>query len=151
MYDQDFDNSAPYDNMEFPIRKPGTGTWPGPGGSSGTTGAGIKLYGHQTTGRSLGGSKLAPLVEVEGSEGGENNRMQTISFVSAPTTPTTTAAQQLQQQYQGQSNQMTVSVTPQSKITQQSQIKADSASTTSVSIANVCLSVCLHVDIYLSV
>ncbi|CAG5127415.1 unnamed protein product [Candidula unifasciata] len=134
MYDQEFDNSAPYDNVEFPIRKPGTGTWPGPGGASGASGAGVKLYGHQTTGRSLGGSKLAPLVEVEGSEGGENNRLQIISFVNTSTTPTTTtAAASQQQQYQGQSKQIAPFVTQQgTNTTPQNQIKVEGTSSTPV-------------------
>ncbi|XP_059162293.1 uncharacterized protein LOC131945251 isoform X2 [Physella acuta] len=73
MYDQELDPNAPYDNVEFPVRKPGTGTWPGPASSGSSTSAGpsVKLFGHQTTGRGGGGSKLAPLVEVEGSEGGD--------------------------------------------------------------------------------
>ncbi|KAH9492136.1 hypothetical protein Btru_048701 [Bulinus truncatus] len=94
MYDQEFDTSAPYDNVEFPICKPGTGTWPGPGTASSTTttsttgggvgGSNVKLFGHQTTGRLGASSKLAPLVEVDGSEGagGEssNHRMQMMNF-----------------------------------------------------------------------
>lgn len=101
MYDQETDTSAPYDNVEFPVRKPGTGTWPGPGVSSGVGGPGVKLYGHQTTGRSLVGSKLAPLVEVEGSEGSETSRLQTINFgnSSSSVSSSTSSAQQQQQGY----------------------------------------------------
>ncbi|XP_005100974.2 serine-rich adhesin for platelets [Aplysia californica] len=107
MYDQDLDPNQPYDNVEFPVRKPGTGTWPGPGGGGGvgggggkgisSTGSGVKLYGHQTN-RSLGGGpKLAPLVEVDGAENssssnGENQQRQQKSggaFSSSSTTSST--------------------------------------------------------------
>ena len=82
MYDEDLDTAGPYDNVEFPARKAGTGTWPrvsggqghtssGSSSSNSTSGSGVKLYGgHQTVGRSLGMPKLAPLVEIEGHENG---------------------------------------------------------------------------------
>ncbi|XP_013062684.2 uncharacterized protein LOC106051995 [Biomphalaria glabrata] len=112
MYEQEFD-TAPYDNVEFPVRKPGTGTWPGPASaaSTGVSGAGsgsnVKLFGHQTTGRGVGGaSKLAPLVEVDGSEGAENNhRMQLINFGSsqAATSSSTSTTSFTAQQHGAQS------------------------------------------------
>ena len=87
MYEDEFD-VGPYDNVEFPMRKNvgggggagGTGgTWPrvhvgGAGGASGVNlqGSGVKLYG--TTKSGGGGSKLAPLVEVEGAENGDVTR-----------------------------------------------------------------------------
>uniref|UniRef100_A0A0B7AJT5 Uncharacterized protein n=1 Tax=Arion vulgaris TaxID=1028688 RepID=A0A0B7AJT5_9EUPU len=101
MSDLDNDISAPYDNVEFPVRKSGTGTWPGPSSASaGGGGAGIKLHGYQTTGRSVGGSKLAPVVEVDYSEGGDNNRLQTISFGNTQSTTSQQPQQPQQQQIQ---------------------------------------------------
>ncbi|CAL1541635.1 unnamed protein product [Lymnaea stagnalis] len=96
MYEQEIDTAAPYDNVEFPVRKPGTGTWPGPAGTGSSTSvgsAGAKLYGHQTTGRVGAGSKLAPVVEVEGSED-SSSRLQVMSFGSTGQTPTVSYSQQ---------------------------------------------------------
>ena len=76
MYEPE-DPTNPYDNVEFPVRKPGTGTW-SPGTSSGSgAGSGSKLLGgHQTAGRAiLAGPKLAPLVEVDGAETPETQRL----------------------------------------------------------------------------
>ncbi|RUS89139.1 hypothetical protein EGW08_003082 [Elysia chlorotica] len=70
------DPTNPYDNVEFPAKKPATGTW-----SAGTSpGGGSKLLGvhggHQSTGRAvLAGPKLAPLVEVDGAENQETQRL----------------------------------------------------------------------------
>ncbi|GFO34666.1 hypothetical protein PoB_006117100 [Plakobranchus ocellatus] len=82
MFDAE-DPTNPYDNVEFPVRKPGTGTWPaGATATSGSSaGSGVKLLGvhgsHQTTGRSTltAGPKLAPLVEVDGAEATETQRL----------------------------------------------------------------------------
>lgn len=94
MYEQELDASAPYDNVEFPVRKPGTGTWPGPAATGSSTGsAGVKLYGHQTTGRAGVGSKLAPVVEVEGSDD-SGARLQVMSFGGTGHTPTVSYSQQ---------------------------------------------------------
>uniref|UniRef100_A0A0B6ZTB4 Uncharacterized protein n=1 Tax=Arion vulgaris TaxID=1028688 RepID=A0A0B6ZTB4_9EUPU len=136
MYEQDIDTSAPYDNVEFPVRKPGGGTWPGSGGTSGAAGSGLKLYSHQISSRTLGGGpKLAPLVEIEGSEGGENNRLQNVSFSNTSSSMSSNVSlSQQQQQQQGQNKLNITSVSQQTKPTaQQNQTKGDTTLSTSTS------------------
>ncbi|KAK3580383.1 hypothetical protein CHS0354_001501 [Potamilus streckersoni] len=61
-------DNQPYDNVEFPIRRPptGTGTWPGPGGTQ--VKAVITQQAHQTY-KDKTGQRLAPVVEArEGHE-----------------------------------------------------------------------------------
>ncbi|GFR67850.1 hypothetical protein ElyMa_005593600 [Elysia marginata] len=79
------DPANPYDNVEFPARKPGTSTWTAGTSSVSSTGSGSKLLGgHQTTGRAvLAGPKLAPLVEVDGAETPETQRLLPSSSSSA--------------------------------------------------------------------
>ncbi|ESO90169.1 hypothetical protein LOTGIDRAFT_233962 [Lottia gigantea] len=64
-------DAAPYDNVEFPVRKPGTGTWPGPGQQQSQ----IKLMSQTSKDRS-GGAKLAPLMETMELADSEDQRNQ---------------------------------------------------------------------------
>ncbi len=71
--------AAPYDNVEFPVRKPGTGTWPGPGQNAAPLSASSMKTVHvqQTTIKdSRTGTKLAPLLEGMESAESEDQRMQ---------------------------------------------------------------------------
>ncbi|XP_050404920.1 uncharacterized protein LOC126820830 [Patella vulgata] len=71
--------SAPYDNVEFPVRKPGTGTWPGPGQQQSQ----IKLMSQTSKDRStVGGPKLAPLLETMEVAESEDQRNQSKNVTS---------------------------------------------------------------------
>ncbi|XP_041352832.1 uncharacterized protein LOC121371191 [Gigantopelta aegis] len=68
-------DAAPYDNVEFPVRKPGTGTWPGPGAAQSQTT--IKTYTQQASvTKDKSGAKLAPLMESMEVAETEDQRMQ---------------------------------------------------------------------------
>ncbi|XP_046567372.1 uncharacterized protein LOC124275758 [Haliotis rubra] len=77
--------AAPYDNVEFPVRKPGTGTWPGPGQNAAASSSSVKTVHVQQSTAKDGrvGPKLAPLMESMEVAESEDQRMQAKMFHSS--------------------------------------------------------------------